>query len=404
MAEALIPLAEARKAKSTEQNGVELLNAASIVPQPIDWIWRGWLAAGKLHILAGSPGTGKTTLAVEFAAIITVGGRWPDDCISETGDVLIWSGEDDAGDSLVPRLMACGADRSRVHFIGDAKQDGVRRAFDPATDMDALLSSLRHIANPRLIIVDPIVAAISGDSHKNAEVRRGLQPLVDLAGKIGCAVLGITHFTKGTQGRDPAERVTGSLAFGALARLVLCTAKPTEENSKRRLVRAKSNIGPDGGGFEYDLGRKEIHAYPGVEGQFVLWGNPISGTARALLEEVEADTSDDDKQTAIGDANAFLRDLLKDGPVAVKNVQQQAKDAGLSFATVKRAKHGLMVKSYKPDMTSGWAWQLPGNTTPSDRRCSSNPEDAQQNCVSTFGNDEHLREPTTIPDEWEDTL
>ena len=90
-----------------------------------------------------------------------------------------------------------------------------------------------------LLIVDPIVSAVATDSHKNGEVRRGLQPLVDLAAAQGCALLGITHYSKGTAGRDPLERVTGSVAFGALARLVFGTAKPTEEGAPRRMVRAK---------------------------------------------------------------------------------------------------------------------------------------------------------------------
>jgi RecA-family ATPase len=101
-----------------------------------------------------------------------------------------------------------------------------------------------------LLIVDPIVSAVMGDSHKNGEVRRGLQPLVDLAARHACALIGITHYSKGTTGRDPLERVTGSLAFGAVARVVMGTAKPTGPGEPRRLVRAKSNLEPYGGGLE----------------------------------------------------------------------------------------------------------------------------------------------------------
>jgi hypothetical protein len=96
-----------------------------------------------------------------------------------------------------------------------------RRPFDPSRDSPALIEAARRLPPTRLLILDSIVSAIAGDSHKNAEVRRGLQPLVDFAAETGCAVLGITHFTKGTIGREPTERVTGSQAFGALARLVM---------------------------------------------------------------------------------------------------------------------------------------------------------------------------------------
>ena len=127
------------------------------------------------------------------------------------------------------------------------------------------------------MIIDPIVSAILGDSHKNAEVRRGLQPLADLAITMGCALLGITHFSKGTAGRDPVERLTGSLAFGVLARIVFVAVKQQKENENGRTVRlflrAKSNIGKDNGGFEYELEQAELNSHPGIVTSYVLWGS-----------------------------------------------------------------------------------------------------------------------------------
>jgi dihydropteroate synthase len=139
--------------------------------------------------------------------------------------VLIWSGEDSAEDTLVPRLLAAGADRSRIHFIGNVQYGDEIRSFDPSTDIPAMLEAAARIGDISLLIVDPVVNAIACDSHKNGEVRRALQPLVDFGEKLCCAVLGISHFSKGTKGKEPLERVTGSLAFGALARIVLATGK-----------------------------------------------------------------------------------------------------------------------------------------------------------------------------------
>jgi len=104
------------------------------------------------------------------------------------------------------------------------------------------------------------VSAIPGDSHKNAEVRRGLQPLVNLASAPNCAALGISHFNKGSQGKDPTERITGSIAFGALARVVFAAAKTPgdHKDGNRSFCRTKSNIGPDDGGFRYDLEQREL--------------------------------------------------------------------------------------------------------------------------------------------------
>jgi len=314
-------------------SGVNILCALSIKLEAIKWLWNGWLAGGKLHILAGQAGTGKTTLAMSIAATISTAGKWPDGEDASTGSVLIWSGEDDPADSLVPRLLASGANLKRVFFITDViDRDGARN-FDPAKDLPQLIEKASLIPGLRLIIVDPIVSAITGDSHKNAEVRRGLQPIVEMASKLGAAVLGITHFTKGSKGADPTERVTGSLAFGALARLVMCTAKPSEEGDSRRLVRSKSNIGPDGGGFEYDLIRESVAE--GIEGQAVQWGKVIDGTAHELLAEVEA--VDDGERTECDDAEEWLKEVLADDSLASKTIELMSKNAGYAWRTVQRA-------------------------------------------------------------------
>lgn len=174
---------------------VNLVRASDIVPEPIDWLWPGWLAAGKMHIIGGAPGEGKTTICLSLAATLSSGGRWPDGSKAETGNVVIWSGEDDPKDTFVPRLMASGlADCSRVHFIDGVLVGKERMMFDPARDMVSLHHKLAEVDDVRLLIIDPIVSAIQGDSHKNAEVRRGLQPIVELAESLDCAVLGITHF------------------------------------------------------------------------------------------------------------------------------------------------------------------------------------------------------------------
>jgi putative DNA primase/helicase len=257
-----------------------------------------------------------------------------------------------------------------------------KRSFDPARDISLLKHKIAEIGDVRLLIVDPIVSAISGDSHKNAEVRRGLQPLADLAIAARCALLGITHFTKGTAGRDPVERITGSLAFGALARVVLVAAKHQEESENGRetrlFCRAKSNIGPDDGGFEYDIHQAELTNHPGIFSSSVLWGASIEGTARELLATADA-TIDDGTSNALEDAKAFLTDLLKKGEVAHSQIEADVKGAGHSWATVRRAKTACGIRSVKKG-TEGWFWKLPD-------------EDAQtfeHVQVHRTNNDEHL--------------
>ena len=233
---------------------MSLLPASGIKPEPISWLWRDWLARGKMHIIAGQPGTGKTTLAMKMAATVSAGSQWPDGTKATKGNVIIWSGEDDPADTLVPRLEASGADLSRIFFAGEMSCGKERRDFDPAKDITALQAAIGTAGGASLIIIDPIVSAASADSHKNGETRRGLQPLVYMAAKLGAAILGITHFTKGSEGRAPIDRVTGSVAFGALARVVIVAVREQDGDDgkpgPRVLMRAKSNIGPDDGGVQ----------------------------------------------------------------------------------------------------------------------------------------------------------
>jgi putative DNA primase/helicase len=315
-----------------------------------------------MHVFGGAPGTGKTTISMGLAATVTTGGRWPDGTRAIAGNVVIWSGEDDPADTLIPRLALSGADLSRVYFIADIREGNERRSFDPARDMEPLRRKLVEIGGVRLLIVDPIVSAIAGDSHKNAEVRRGLQPLADLAASMRCALLGITHFSKGTGGRDPVERLTGSLAFGALARVVLVAAKHQEEGEDGRTIRlfcrAKSNIGPDDGGFEYDLHQAELITHPGIFASSVLWGEAVDGAARELLATADA-TGDDGDGGTLADAKRFLADLLAEGPMRAGDVFRDADQAGYSKRSVQRAANAIKVERRKDGMKGGWTWRLP---------------------------------------------
>jgi hypothetical protein len=370
--------------------------AADIQPEPICWLWNGWLARGKFHIFAGQAGTGKTTIAIALAATVSIGGRFPDGTNSPVGNVLIWSGEDSAKDTLVPRLLAAGADLSKIHFIDNVQHGDEIRSFDPSTDIPAMLEAAARIGDISLLIVDPVVNAIACDSHKNGEVRRALQPLVDFGEKLGCAVLGITHFTKNTNGKDPLERVTGSLAFGALARIVLVADKIVDGNMVKHIFcRAKSNIGMDHDGFEYELHQKELEDHKGIFSSYTLWGKTVEGSARELLAEAEYDNNDSE----VAGAEQFLRDLLADGAMPYKEIEQDYKGAGYSLSTIKRAKKRLGVISKKGSMNEGWFWSLPEGK---HEEVHEGDEEAQQNSVNPFGEDEPLRENSlVIGNTWE---
>lgn len=347
-------------AREPVADGVVLLSGADLTPQPVSWLWRDWLALGKLHILAGAPGQGKTTIALAMAATVTIGGRWPDGSRCDRGNVLVWSGEDDPADTLLPRLIAAGADKRRVHFISGTRTNGELQPFDPATDMAQLAAQASRIGDVRLIVVDPVVSAVTGDSHKNTEVRRALQPLVDLAASIGAGLVGISHFSKGGQGQDPASRVVGSVAFTAVARVVLVAAKVRGDDGEDRriLARGKSNIGPDDGGFEYSIA--QVEALPGIQASRIEWGAAVQGTARELLREPEDETEEANAQDA---ASAFLREVLGDDVVPVKAVEAEGKAAGLAWRTIRRASDALGVVKRR-GAENRWYWSLPKLSKP----------------------------------------
>lgn len=350
-------IAEARDEfmrKGTATPSALLTRASGIKPEAIGWLWPDWLPVGKLTLLAGSPGTGKTTLALALSAVVTTGGDWPDGTrCDRPGNVLIWSGEDDPADTIVPRLMAAGADLDRVYMVtGRTDADGAILPFDPASDIPLLAQRLASLGGASLLVVDPIVSAVAKDAHRANDVRRDLQALVDMAASYQCAVLGISHFAKHTKGTSPAERVIGSGAFVALARMVLVAGK--DETAERRiLARAKSNIAPDEGGVSYSLEQSDVG---GIHASRVLWGELISGTAREILGDVE---QTDDERGPREEAKDFLAGLLSDGPVSAKELKRDADQAGFSWPTIFRAAAELGVEKRKLGMKEGWVWALP---------------------------------------------
>lgn len=341
---------------------VILLSAADMQPEPIRWLWHGWLAMGKFHLLAGAPGVGKTTLTMAMAATVSMGGAWPDGSRCKPGKVLIWSGEDDVKNNLLPRLMAAGANRQNCHFISGVEQKGQSTPFNLAQDIPILKAAVQQLGGIRLLIVDLVAGAVTGDSHKGNEVRNGLQPLVDFAAACDCAVLGITHFGKGGQGADPTSRVLGSVAFAAVARVVLVAAKTkdTEGKPARVIARSKGNVTPDDGGYYYHL--EQISIEGGIEATTILWGNKVEGTARELLIDPD---SGDDEEGDIADAASMLKQLLvADCWTLAKNATKDLIDAGFTKKQVRTARKKLGIISKKSGVQGGWYWRLPHGDDP----------------------------------------
>jgi hypothetical protein len=347
-----IPKAHARRS-------VALTGLAGVQAAAVEWHWKGYLPSGMLTLLCGAGGTGKSTLAFSFAATITRGGSWPDGQRCEGGgNVLIWSSEDDLARTIKPRLVAAGADITRISAIeGTTNEMGETLAFDPAKDMGDLRAKVREVGSISLLIIDPIVSAVAGDMHKANDVRRSLQPIVDFAAELNCAVLGISHFAKNTSGRNATERVIGSQAFAALARMVLVTAKE-EDSATRVFTRAKSNISPDDGGIHYTI--EAVMIPDGIETTRVVWGETIEGNARSILSTVEGDEASGTPLNKIQEAMKFLRVELANGPMPARELLERARrDFAIHERLLRRAGERIGVVVTKAGFQGAWVWSYP---------------------------------------------
>jgi RecA-family ATPase len=314
---------------------IDMSKASTIKPEAISWLWNDWLARGKIHILAGMAGTGKTTLSLSIAATISNGGFFADGSKAEIGNVIIWSGEDDAASTIIPRLIASGADLDRIQIINGCVCDSDKDAFDPSNDISLLQDAVNAMGGLSLFLIDPVVSAVTGDMNMANNVRRGLQPLVDFAMQNDAAILGITHFSKGSKGASPQERVIGSQAFSAVARIVLVAATQ-EDGQSRVLCKAKANICLDQGGIEYEIEPCTLES--GINTTRVRWGEKIDGSSRAILDTFESSElePDDDPKDA-------LERILREGAKDSKTVKQTMLNNGYSNKQTRTASERLNV-------------------------------------------------------------
>jgi putative DNA primase/helicase len=340
-----------------------LVNLASVEQKEVRWLWPGRIPLGKLTVVAGEPGLGKSQLSLDVAARVTTGNPWPDGRgINQVGSVVLLSAEDDVEDTIAPRLVAAGAGLHRITMVQGVEvaiDDSTkkRRCFSLQSDLPALGEAIESFPDTRLVVVDPLSAYLGdSNSHKDAEIRALLAPLADLAGKHGVAVLGVMHLNKNAGGKA-LHRVSGSLAFVAAARAAWLVSEDKANPKRRLFLPVKNNLAANGGGLAFGI-------VTGENGQPCLaWEiGEVNVSADEALEE-DRENNEPRQQETI-----WLADLLKDGPIITSEMQTEARSAGFSWSTIRRVANDLGVESFKSGFgrSGKWSWRLPAkNSQPS---------------------------------------
>jgi putative DNA primase/helicase len=316
-------------AQTPAKPGLDVVCMADVSPTAIKYLWPNWIALGKVHVLAGEGGRGKTTLLHDWTARTTTGDRWPDGAEgSSPGSVLILASEDDVGDTIAPRLIAAGADMSRVFVIRSVRDvDQRRRGFNLQADLEMLGAEIDRRSDVRLVIFDPVTSYLGKvDSHNNSDVRAVLDPLGEFAARKMVAVVCNNHFSKG--GGNANSRIIGSVAFVNQARVAFIVTPDEGDDTRMLLIPSKMNIAPMRSGLAYRIeGCLIEHEGVSIPTSRIMYeSTPISITADQALAALDSNAG---SKPAEADLEAFFRDVLGCRPIDVSEVETMARAAGL---------------------------------------------------------------------------
>lgn len=339
-------------------SGLDVVCMADVKAAAIEWLWRNWIAIGKVHVLAGEGGRGKSTILCSITATTTAGTEWPDGKpVDQTGSVIILAAEDAVEDTLAPRLMAAGADLSRVFVIRSVLDESRRRSFNLQADLGRLEAEIQKHDSVRLVIIDPVSSYLGKiDSHKNADVRSVLEPLGEMAARLRVAIICNNHFSKG--GGSANSRVIGSVAFVNQARAAFIVTPDDKDETRMLLIPSKMNIAPIRHGLAYRIEGCLIE-FEGKEiptSRIMYESAPITITADQALAALDCNSKNRSEKS---EAIDFLTDALRNGPVSAKDMKREAAEAGISPKSLRSAREALGIKPEKTGFEGGWVWAPP---------------------------------------------
>lgn len=323
---------------------LKLINMEQVEIEKIDWLLYPFIPFGKVTIVQGDPGEGKTTMVLQIIAKLTKGEAVLPSGSDEPAlegktmalepvNVIYQTAEDGLGDTIKPRLLSAGADCSRVMVIDDGDQ--------ALTMMDARLEEAIIQTKARLVVLDPIQGFLGAevDMHRANEIRPLMKRVAVLAEKYHCAIILIGHMNKNSNGKS-SYRGLGSIDFQAAARSVLIVGRIKDELEIRVVCHVKSSLAPEGKSIAFRLDKDT-----GFE-----WIGEYDISADDLL-------SGDSRGQKSRKAKEFLLEILADGGMAQKKIEEEAEKQGIKKKTLRNAKLELEIDSVKRG--NQWFWMLP---------------------------------------------
>lgn len=325
---------EIPKSKDESQS----ISLSTVETKPIKWLQPNRIPIGKITILAGDPDVGKTFLTLDIASRVSTGNKWPNGASNSAGNVLILSAEDDLADTIVPRLKASEANLDRIKALQTVKKETENGPMDMIPSLIADFSTIEEeikAHQPKLLIIDPINAYLPGiDTHRDSELRsKVFAPLKKMAEEYDVAVVCVMHLNK-SNGKAAKHRVSGSIAYVAASRATWLITNDKDEHARKLMIPVKFNIGPKPDGMAYKI----------IENQqsqpVIAWEtDPIE------IDADEALAPDGSTAPERNEAQEFLIEILKDGPVLSKEVIKEANELNITERTLKRAKNKLGISS-----------------------------------------------------------
>ncbi len=351
------PGAEGRlpsEGRAREVRDRSMIRLSDVTPEPLRWLWPGYVPAGKLTVLDGDPGLGKSTLLCELAARISRGDPLPGGELGSPSNVFLCSAEDDLLDTIRPRIDAAGGDPQRIiSFLAVPDGTTISRPLALPADL-LLLEALVLYTDAALVILDPLVAYLrqGGSGNGNQNLRHTLTALKETAARTGCAIVVVRHLNK-SGSTNPLYRGVGGIGIIGAARAGLLLTADPDDPDRRVLAVTKSNLSNPAPSLAFRLEDE-----PGSGVARVVWEGESPWSATQLLQ-AQSTENGDESLSAVHVARTWLRETLANGPRPAREVRRDAAAHGIGYTSLTAARKAEGVTAHKERVAHGqWIWTL----------------------------------------------